>query len=136
MLVAKKLGIPVYGVNLPQHFVLAYRDEPNGMNAAGKILFYINAFNNGTVFSKDNLEQFLIQIKIEPRLEYFETCSHLDIVKRVLRNLVIAYSKFENRQMANDIQRMLFILGEIPITQFDDSSSMQEDDDDDEDPEA
>ncbi len=46
--VAQKLDIPIYGVNLPQHFILAYRDEQQQLkNEARKeeeILFYINAF--------------------------------------------------------------------------------------------
>src|SRR5262249_11991206 len=101
MLVAQRLHIPIFGVNLPQHFVLTYKEDNKPVNLsdpfnakpkldhrAGKVLFYINAFNNGAVFSKANLEQFLRQINIEPRYEFFEACSNIDIVKRVLRNLV------------------------------------------------
>jgi regulator of sirC expression with transglutaminase-like and TPR domain len=37
MLVAKKLGLPIYGVNLPNLFVLTYKSQD--------VTFYINAFN-------------------------------------------------------------------------------------------
>jgi regulator of sirC expression with transglutaminase-like and TPR domain len=135
MLVAQRLNIPVYGVNLPQHFVLGFKEESSSIDISdafnqtgqyekhrGKILFYINAFNNGSVFSKANLEQFLRQIQIEPRLEFFEPCSNIDIIKRVLRNLVVAYEKSNKPQKVEDIHQMLSILGEPPLDHFEDTT--------------
>ncbi|MFN4083037.1 MAG: transglutaminase-like domain-containing protein [Bacteroidia bacterium] len=131
MLIAQKLNIPIFGVNLPQHFVLAYTEEKfihqprtafNDIDKLiapeGKVLFYINAFNNGSVFSKANLEQFLKQINIEPKADFFEPCSNLDIVKRILRNLVSAYEKTGKKNKMKDIQHLLFILGEPPLNDF------------------
>lgn len=134
MLVAQRLNIPLYGVNLPQHFVLGYLDEePTDLTKLynqdttkhephGKVLFYVNAFNNGAVFSKANLEQFLKQIQIEPRLEFFEPCSNVDIVKRVLRNLIVAYEKQQRKDKVNDMQQMLSVLGEPPLDHFEDTT--------------
>ncbi|MES2690313.1 MAG: transglutaminase-like domain-containing protein [Bacteroidota bacterium] len=125
MLVAQRLHLPVFGVNLPQHFVCAYKEESQEHAANdpfniksnldyrdGRVLFYINAFNHGAVFSKANLEQFLRQIKIEQRGDYFEPCSNLDIVKRILRNLVVSYEKDKKENNAEDIKQMLLTLGE------------------------
>lgn len=136
MLVAQRLNLPIYGVNLPQHFVLGFKEEtiPNmetteAFNEAyfqqagkGKILFYINAFNKGSVFSKANLEQFLKQIQIEPRLEFFEACSNIDIIKRVLRNLVVAYEKMNKPNKVHEVQQMLSVLGEPPLDHFEDTT--------------
>ena len=44
MLIAQKLKLPVYGVNLPSLFVLTYKK--------GDEQFYINAFNKGLNFFK------------------------------------------------------------------------------------
>ena len=56
-IVAQNLNIPIYGVNLPNHFILAYMDEfgvrkflPEE-NKHG-VLFYINPFSKGTVFDE------------------------------------------------------------------------------------
>jgi regulator of sirC expression with transglutaminase-like and TPR domain len=140
MLVAQRLNIPVFGVNLPQHFVLAYKENPQDslMNfsfnsesnlnpASGKVMFYINAFNNGAVFSKANLEQFLQQIKIEPRFEYFEACANIDIIKRVLRNLVVAYEKSGKPGKVKEVHEMLTVLGEPPLDHFEDTTPQDED---------
>lgn len=131
MLVAQRLNLPVFGVNLPQHFVLAYTEEhftdyatvsfndiDKLIKPSGKTLFYINAFNNGTLFTKANLEQFLKQINIESKAEFFEPCSNLDIVKRILRNLVSAYQKQGKKSKMHDMQQLLYLLGEPPLTDF------------------
>src|SRR5476651_1040326 len=51
-IIAQKLDIPLYGVNLPQHFILAYIDETMEAEFEGGILFYINAFNKGFIFGR------------------------------------------------------------------------------------
>jgi regulator of sirC expression with transglutaminase-like and TPR domain len=141
MLVAQRLQIPVFGVNLPQHFVLAYKEDnlehlndpfnvkPRLDYRHGKVLFYINAFNKGAVFSKANLEQFLIQIKIDPKYEFFEACSSVDIVKRVLRNLVVAYEKSGKQGKVGEVHEMLGVLGEPPLDQFEDITPGHEEED-------
>jgi regulator of sirC expression with transglutaminase-like and TPR domain len=139
MLVAQRLQIPIFGVNLPQHFVLAYKEEntehltsdpfnakPKLDHKFGKVLFYINAFNNGAIFSKANLEQFLIQIKIEPKYEFFEACSNIDIVKRVLRNLVVAFKQNKKINKVNEVYEMLATLGEPLLNSFEDTTPEDE----------
>ena len=126
-LVAQRLNIPVFGVNLPQHFVLAYLDDTEhdykslAFNAdwdqelqGRKVLFYVNAFNNGAVFSRKNVEQFLKQIDIEARPEYFMPCSNLELIKRVLRNLIYAYEKANDGFRSDEVKELLAILGEDP----------------------
>ena len=131
MLVAQRLNVPVYGVNLPQHFVLAYLEEygkssvemkfneiEEWLNQSGKVLFYINAFNGGTIFSKSNLEQFLNQINIEIKDDFLLPCSNLDVVKRILRNLASAYEKLQKSEKQKEVLRILYALGEPPLTDF------------------
>jgi regulator of sirC expression with transglutaminase-like and TPR domain len=132
ILIAQKLNIPIYGINLPQHFVLAYTEEIGRSNVGmrfndieellrsekGKVLFYINAFNGGAIFTKGNLQQFLTQIKIESRPDFLVPCSNLDIIKRVLRNLASAYEKQNKQQRQQDILSLLYLLGEPPLKDF------------------
>lgn len=120
-LVAQRLFIPVYGVNLPQHFILAYLDwedlpEP-GADSKGLIgnppsstplLFYINPFNEGTVFGKKHIEKFLENLQIgEVDNDYFSPCSNQTIVIRVCRNLINAYGM---KQKARKVSQFNFLL--------------------------
>jgi regulator of sirC expression with transglutaminase-like and TPR domain len=102
LLVAKKLGLPIYGVNLPNLFVLTYK--------SADITFYINAFNKGLIFSKQDIFNYLEHLKIDPKDSFFEPCSHLDIVLRSLRNLANAFEKLGEANKVEEIQEMIAIL--------------------------
>ena len=90
---ATRLDIPVVGVNLPQHFILAYLDEEAEAMGQYKALFYINAFNKGMVFGDKEIERFLELIHLPADPRYFRPCTHHDIVVRVLNNLIHGYSE-------------------------------------------
>lgn len=101
-LVAQKLGLPVYGVNLPNLFVLTYK--------SAETTIYINAFNKGLIFSRQDINNYLQHLKIEPRDEFFEPCSNLDIVKRTLRNLIVAFEKLGEPHKVEEVRELLAIL--------------------------
>jgi regulator of sirC expression with transglutaminase-like and TPR domain len=89
---ARRLELPIYGVNLPRNFVLCYYDQdypddPNG------ILFYINPSDKGNVLGLKELKSFLRHLQIEEKDFYFTPCSNIDIIERLLINLQYAYDR-------------------------------------------
>jgi regulator of sirC expression with transglutaminase-like and TPR domain len=122
-IIAQRLNIPVYGVNLPQHFILGYvkdfdwppllrfnDDSADSVGANSDILFYINPFNNGLIFNQDNIHKFLKQIKLEPKEDYFKTCSNTDIIIRVLRNLEVSFAKENNASKLAQVKQLLNVM--------------------------
>ena len=109
-IIAQKLDIPIYGVNLPQHFILAYLDESEQNEDENGILFYINVFNKGYIFGKKDIDQFLRQLKIQPEKLFYEPCSNTDILKRVLRNLISSYEKIGAEEKVGELQKLLAVL--------------------------
>lgn len=107
--IAQKLDIPIYGVNLPQHFVLAYVDESPGNNFESKILFYINAFNRGFIFGRRDVDSFLKQLSLKPDKHFYEPCSNVDIVKRIIRNLISSYEKLGSVEKVEELKELLQI---------------------------
>jgi regulator of sirC expression with transglutaminase-like and TPR domain len=103
LLVAKKLKLPIYGVNLPNLFVLIY--------SQGEDSFYINAFNKGVIFSKEDINNFLEQLKIDPQPAFFEPCSNVAIVMRFLKNLSTAFEKLGETDKVEEVQELLEIFG-------------------------
>jgi regulator of sirC expression with transglutaminase-like and TPR domain len=110
-IIAQKLDIPVYGVNLPQHFILAYMDETQQSNFEGGILFYINAFNKGFIFGRRDVDMFLKQLNLKPDKQFYEPCSNAEIIKRVLRNLISAYEHLGSAEKVVELNELLEILG-------------------------
>jgi len=110
IIIAQKLNIPVFGVNLPQHFILAYASEL-GMSLPDTedVLFYIDPFNKGSVFTRREIELFVRQLKIKPDPAFFSPCSNIDIVKRMINNLIFAYNQAGNQEKAEKFHRLLKI---------------------------
>lgn len=105
-LIAQKLDMPVYGINLPKHFILGYMDEENPQ----KVAFYINVFNRGQIMREDDIFAFLRQLNLPVSDEYTTPCDHIAIVKRVLRNLISAYEHLDKVAKKQDIQLLLELL--------------------------
>ena len=112
MLICKELNIPVYGINLPQHFVLAYlNDYANLMDVNNKslnnnILFYINPFSKGLMFNQKDIDQFLKQLNLDPEAKYYQPCSNVDIIKRCLNNLIYSYEKLGYVEKVQELKNL------------------------------
>jgi regulator of sirC expression with transglutaminase-like and TPR domain len=99
LLIARKLGLPVYGVNLPNLFVLTYKND--------KTQFYINVFNRGIIFSKTDIDHYIAQLNIKSKEIFYQPCTNLEIVQRVLRNLILSYEKTSEQDKIREIEKIL-----------------------------
>jgi regulator of sirC expression with transglutaminase-like and TPR domain len=104
LLVAQKLKLPVHGVNLPNLFILTYKDDNHQ--------FYINAFNRGLIFSKQDIENYINELHLVPQSSFFESCSNLEIIRRALRNLVMSFEKMGEHAKANEVKVLLVEISE------------------------
>jgi regulator of sirC expression with transglutaminase-like and TPR domain len=95
MVVCRDLNIPVYGINLPNHFVLGYVDHSAVTGVYQEfgrdVMFYVDPYNRGTIFTHSDVETFLSRVKIEPREQFFSPCDNKAIVQRIVRNLINSY---------------------------------------------
>jgi len=103
---ARRLDLPIFGVNLPRNFVLCYVDheyleDPNG------ILFYINPSDSGSALGLRELRYFLNQLKIVEQDFFFSPCSNVDIIERLLVNLQFAYNSSGEPEKAEMIRSLL-----------------------------
>ena len=109
-LVCKELGIPIYGVNLPQHFVLAYVNDfanlfdPSHKTLSDNILFYVNPFSKGLIFNQADVDSFIKQLNIEPETKHYLPCSNLDIIKRILNNLISSFDKMGYAEKVKELK--------------------------------
>lgn len=108
--IAQKLDIPVYGINLPQHFILGYLDESKNEENTYGILFYINAFNKGSIFGKHDVDRFLKQLNIDPIPGFYSPCSNVEIIRRVLRNLISSYQNSGNLDKVSELLELQSLL--------------------------
>lgn len=109
-LIAQQLKIPIFGVNLPVHFVLAYLEDANPNSKDNEVLFYINTFDKGSIFSKWNIKEFLTRLKFDTLDYYYMPCSNLDIVLRILNNLSYAYELKKDVKRVGEVKNLTDIL--------------------------
>jgi regulator of sirC expression with transglutaminase-like and TPR domain len=110
MLIARRLGMPVFGVNLPNLFILTWKPEQG--SGSGYAQFYINAYNRGLLLTRADIETYVKQLSLPLSDIYFEPCSNLDIVRRAFRNLALSFEKSNEPQRAIEVNLLLDILGE------------------------
>jgi len=111
--IAKRLGLPVYGVNLPKNFILAYIninakfENVNSVDEDNDIFFYINPFNRGAVLGKKEIDFFLKQQKIQPERSYYAPCEPSVIIQRLILNLIYSYQKIGKLDKVSDYETLL-----------------------------
>lgn len=114
---AEDLGLPLRGVNLPNHFVLAYLDEESiggadsGQQGEENVLFYVNAFSQGDILGRNEINEFLEKLKIAPRASFYSPCTNLDIIRRQLNNLANSYEKLGDTERSKDLEKLRDLLG-------------------------
>ena len=99
MTLAQRLGMPVYGVNLPNLFILTYKLDD--------VQFYINVYNKGLILSKSDIDNYILQLNLNPIDIFYEPCDNLDIIKRALRNLAFSFEKMNDPEKATEVTKLL-----------------------------
>jgi regulator of sirC expression with transglutaminase-like and TPR domain len=110
--VAHRLKLPIFGVNLPKNFILAYKNEFRHLDAEDEsedILFYINPYNKGAVLGKKEIDYFIKQQQLKPDKTYYLPCDNKDIVIRLINNLILSYEKLGFNDKITRLQELLKI---------------------------
>lgn len=88
ILISKRLGLPVYGVSMPGHFILKFYDEEDEV--------FFDPFYEGKIYSRQMCYDFLRRANMKNSEEILNGCSNYEIVVRVLKNLHLVYSSYEH----------------------------------------
>ena len=95
IILAQSLELPVYGVDLPQHFIVAYArtltHEKKPLLEASDVLFYINPYSNGAVFTLKQIEYFLREMKITQQPSHYLPCNNRLIIRRMMNEVLQLY---------------------------------------------
>jgi regulator of sirC expression with transglutaminase-like and TPR domain len=101
ILLAQRLDIPLYGVNLPNLFVTVF-DLPGQK-------FYVNPFNKGQIFYQRDIDDYLKHMNMEPKEEFYKACGNKEIVIRVLTNLAYSYQKSGDDERGSQVSQILSV---------------------------
>lgn len=99
LLLGARLNLPVYGVNLPAHFLVKYVSEHDEV--------YLDLFNGGEYVSKEACLRFLLKAGMKPRPVYLQAADPQHILLRMGRNLLAIAHETDQTQMADDLTALL-----------------------------
>jgi len=111
-IIAQSLDLPVYGVNLPNSFVLAFMDYNqsnfiiNQQNDFG-VLFYINPKALGDILDAREIDEFLSSRNLNPNRSHFEPCSNSSLIKRMIEDLMISFQHIGDDRKASDLNELI-----------------------------
>jgi regulator of sirC expression with transglutaminase-like and TPR domain len=100
----RRLRLPVYGVNLPGHFVLACRTK------AGP--FFIDVFNGGRILKETDCRDYCEQLGLEFRAESLSVASPRRILLRMCHNLRAIYATSDEAR-AQQFDRFIALLSRV-----------------------
>ncbi len=117
LIVAQSVNLPVFGVNLPTHFILVYVDDFVTLKHAkdysrDEVLFYLNPFNKGTLFRSSEIALFLKQLKVKEAPEFFLPCDNFTIIRRMMEEMIVVHLENKNPDKAKDLKYLLSALDE------------------------
>ncbi|MCS6933770.1 MAG: transglutaminase-like domain-containing protein [Chitinophagales bacterium] len=109
---ANELNLPVYGVTLARHFILSFCkrnifDFSPMRNTESEVMFYINPINRGSIFSRNEINDYLQKAGVEPRRAYFAPAGVKSIVAELLSNLMEMYEQQHRYDRMNDMHKLL-----------------------------
>ncbi len=115
--IAEMLDLPIKGVNLPFHFILAYIQDDKALSlfeeqTKENILFYINPFNRGAIFTEKEILTYLN--KINPKIteeeikpEFFFPCNKLKIIQVLITHLRNAFDQVGHEGKTKELNLLL-----------------------------
>lgn len=117
-LLAHELNLPVYGVNLLQHYVLAFCKKmiynfDVREDYSREVMFYINPINHGSIFSRTEIKDYLHKMKADAIPAYFSPASNKDITAHLLQSLIDIYNAQNRTDRAADLDTLLQKLKEV-----------------------
>ncbi|MBP7669246.1 MAG: transglutaminase family protein [Candidatus Eisenbacteria bacterium] len=106
ILVGRRLGLPLYGVGLPKNFLVKHQD--------GVTEIFFDPYNGGRLLTREQCTQILTSegYYVRPSFvsDYLSIASPRDMVIRLLRHLILTYSRSRDRRRVRRLIRYVDIL--------------------------
>ncbi|MBS1587454.1 MAG: hypothetical protein JSS82_18120 [Bacteroidetes bacterium] len=112
------LDIPIFAIDLPRQFVLAYIDtlhhfySPDN-EGVQQIQFYIDPLN-GMVYTQKEVDTYLRKINAHERDQYFTPLLSKRVIFKMLEELSLCYRYKREDDKADEIQQLMRMLVDDP----------------------
>lgn len=106
----EKLDIPVFAIQLPRQFLLAYFTTENDLHSPDqpqlKIQFYIDP-NNGSIYTQNDVDHYLKKYDLEIDEYTYLPLHHHDIIQFTIEALIQTYDMINEDDKSADLKKIL-----------------------------
>lgn len=99
LIICQELDIDIQGIILPGYFALTYQDRANEI--------YIDIFNKGAFFARNDLNRFLKEMKVEEDEKYYQPSTQVQIILNLIEVLIKCYQKQDNGEKQRAFEYLL-----------------------------
>lgn len=102
LLLGKRMGLPVYGVAAPGHFLVGFQ--------IGAHACFVDPYHRGRVLDLNEVRRLLMRNGYEFRKEHVAKTTSRDILVRMMRNLIAIYDRSRQIERAEMLAGLIEIL--------------------------
>lgn len=102
LFITRRLGLPFFGVSMPGHFIVKYKDEEREV--------YIDPFHKGKILTKQDCITFLVFSGYGFNEKYLEVSTNKEIILRMIRNLLLIYQEKGDNKRHSKLKDILSII--------------------------
>lgn len=115
LLVARRLSIPLIGINSPRHFILAFignkeKGDRHSGSEMDNVSFFVDPFYKGITYSSPEYITMLQSTEFYRIYKDALPASNIAIIKRVLHNVIYAIQQEGKKNRANNLLRIAYSL--------------------------
>jgi len=111
---AQSLNLPIYGLDLPMNFSLTWLEADPGHFLAepekDPVLFYINPFFKGVVFTRREIDKFIKENNLDPKSHFYHPCSNIAVLVRLAEELRFLLNQDDQVSLAEEMGEIIAIL--------------------------
>lgn len=112
---AQELNLPVYGVPLVRHYILAFCkknivDFFSEQSLEREVMFYINPINRGSIFSRNEIKDYLDKMKVDHDPKNFMPANNNSIIKELITYLIDIYNHQNREDRVKELKRLYQLL--------------------------
>lgn len=116
--IAQKLQLPIFGVDLPFHFALAYckykydKDLSLIPSNTNTVVFYINPISKGLLFSRNDIQDYLTRMNVKPKRKYYTPIDNRATIYSLFKHLKACYINNNEAEKVADIEQLMDLFNE------------------------
>lgn len=111
IVLARSLNLPVFGVCLVNYFILAFCrseqiDFDEDEELQKQVLFYLNPFQKGVIFSKNQIDDYLKRMDTKQNSLYYSPADTIRVIKEMLHYLIVINEQKKEMDVVADLREI------------------------------